>query len=106
MTLKVVDGNERQLLRPCESLRGGEADQQRPDQARPLRHRDRVDLVQPEPGFAQGLPDDREHQLEVAPRRHLRHDAAKARVQLGLRGDNIGVDLTLVGDDGRRCLVA
>jgi len=104
--LEVIDGNEWQLLRPRESLRGGEADEQGPDQARPLCHRDGVELVQPDTGFAQGLADDRQHQLEMAPRRDLWDDATEARMQLGLRRDDIGVDPTTGIDDGRGRLVA
>ena len=36
---------------------------------------------------------DRDDELEVPPRRDLGDDAAEARVQLGLRGDDVGEDL-------------
>ena len=52
------------------------------------------------------LVDHRRDQLEVAPRRDLGHDAAEARVQLGLRRDDVRDDLAVVGDDRRGGLVA
>ena len=41
---QMVHGNDRQAARPGERLRERHADQQRPDQPRPLRHRDRAEI--------------------------------------------------------------
>ena len=54
-----------------------------------------------------GLDDvDRVEQLEVAPGRDLRHDAAVARVQQTLRRDDVRVDRPVAPDDGRAGVVA
>ena len=57
-------------------------------------------------GFDERLADDRQDELEVVPRRDLGHDAPVLRVQLGLRGDDRGEHVALLGDDRRRRLVA
>ena len=38
--------------------------------------------------------------LQVGPRRHFRHDAAEASVQIGLRGDHAGADAQLLREHG------
>jgi hypothetical protein len=104
--MEVVDRDERQPPCPGERLRRGQPDEQRPDQAGPARDRDPVDVVEPRTGLLQRLPDHRRDQLEMPPRRDFRHDAAEARVQVGLRGDDVGADRTVLGDQRCRRLVA
>ena len=87
--VQVVDRRERKPPRPRERLRRGDADEQRADEARAARDADEVDVVERRVRLAERLPDDRQHELEVPPRRDLRHDAAEARVELGLRGDDV-----------------
>ena len=46
VSVQVVDRHERQAARPGERLRGGEPDEERADQARALRDRDGLDVVE------------------------------------------------------------
>ena len=86
--VQVVDRHEGQAARPGERLRRREADEQRPDEPRPPRHRDRLDVVQGRVRTIERLADDRRHELEVPPRGDLGDDAAEAGVQVGLGGDD------------------
>ena len=87
--MQVVDGDERQPARPGDRLRGGEADEQRADQPGPRGDGDRVDVVEGRSRVGERLADHRRDELEVPPRRDLRHDAAEPCMQLGLRGDDV-----------------
>ena len=88
MALEVVDRDERQAPRPRERLRGRDPDEQRADETRALRDGDPLDALERSSRFGERLADDGRHELEVAARRDLGHDAAVARVQVGLRGDD------------------
>ena len=65
-----------------------------------------ADLIEPDVRLAQRLVDDRQQPLQVGAGGDLRHDAAEAGVQVGLRGDDVGQDRRLVGEDGGGGLVA
>ena len=104
--VEVVDRDERQPPRPRERLRGGEPDEQRADQPRPLRHGDAVDVVERRARLGERLADHRRDELEVAPRRDLGHDAAVPRVEVRLRGDDARANLSVLRDERRRGLVA
>ena len=104
--VEVVDPDERQATRPRDRLRGGDADEQRADQPRPLRHGDAVDVVERRARLGERLADDRRDELEVAARGNLGDDAAVARVQIGLRGDDARANLPVLRDERRRGLVA
>jgi hypothetical protein len=106
VAVQVVDGREREPARPGERLRRREPDEEGPDEARPLRHRDRLDVVERRPRLGEGLAHDRLHELEMAPRRHLGDDPAVARVQVGLRRDDVRADVARLRDESRGCLVA
>jgi len=106
MAVQVVDRSEGQPPRPGERLRRRQPDEERADQPRALRDRDPFDPVEPDPGLAERLAQDGRNELEMSSRRDLRHDAAVLRVQLRLRGDDVGQDLAVVRDDGRGRLVA
>jgi hypothetical protein len=80
VTVQVADGDQRQAACEGERLGGGEADQQRSDQARALGDGDGADLVEPDPGLVQRPLDDGHAQLQVAARGHLGHDPAVAGV--------------------------
>ena len=101
----MVDGDERKPARPRDHRRG-EADEQRADQSGALGDGEPVDVVQHDLRLAERLTDHGRHELEMPPRRDLRHDAAVLRVQIDLRRDDIREDLPLLGDHGRRGLVA
>jgi hypothetical protein len=104
--VQVVDRRERQPPGPCERLRRRDADEERADEPGPARDADEVEAVERRVRLAERLPDDGQHELEMAARRDLGHDAAEARVELGLRGDDVRPDLTVVRDDRRSGLVA
>ena len=92
MAVQVVDRHEREPPRPRERLRRREPDEQRADQPGPCVTRDPLDLVELAPASLERLAQDRRDELEMPPRGDLRHDAAVARVQLRLGGDDVGED--------------
>ena len=106
VAVQMVDRRERQAARPGERLRRRDPDEQRADETRALRDRDGVDVVERRARLAERLAHDRGDELEVAPRRDLGDDAAVARVQVGLRGDDVRADLARLGHERRRGLVA
>ena len=106
MAVQVIDGNQRQLLREGEALRGGETDEERADQARALGHTDRIEALELRVSLGQRLPHHREDELEVTSRGDLRDDAAEAGVQLGLGRDDVGTNVAVGGHNRRRRLVA
>ena len=63
-------------------------------------------MPQPRARVCERLANDGRYELEVPARRDLWHDAAVARVDVRLRGDDVGADLAPLGDERRRCLVA
>ena len=78
--VQVVDRHKRQAARPGERLRGGEAHEQRADEAGATRHGEALDVRDRRARLLQRLGHDRDDQLRVAPRRDLRDDAAVAGV--------------------------
>ena len=82
---QVVDGDERQAAAVGQGLGGREPDEQCADQSRSLRDRHGIEIAQRRPRVGERGLDDGDDELEVAPRRDLGHDAAEARVQVGLR---------------------
>ena len=101
----MVDGRQRKPQRPRERLRGREPDEERADEPRAPRDRDALEIGQLGSGLAERLPDHGRHELEVPPRRDLRHDPAVARMEVGLGGDDVRPDLAVVRDQRRRGLV-
>ena len=95
----VVDRDERHVERHRQHLGRADADQQRSDQP------GRVDGPRrSRSARARRLPGAEPHRSRAATAadgagRHLRHHAAKARVQVGLRGDDAGQDGRLFGED-------
>jgi hypothetical protein len=53
----------------------------------------------------QGLIDNWEQALEMSARRHLWDDAAEARMEVRLRGDHVGEDRQIIGEDRGGSLV-
>src|SRR3990172_3794502 len=106
VALEMVDADQREPPDVGEGLRHRAADEERPDEARPLGHRDGLQIGEGDPGVTERLLDDRDDDLEVAPRRQLGHHAAVGRVDLVLGGHDGGQDLRAVRQDRRRRLVA
>ena len=106
MPLEMVDAEQRNAACEGEGLRGREADEQRPDQARPRRGRDEPDFGQSHSGLRERLLEHRGQVLQMRAGRQLRHDAAVARVRPHLRGDDVGSDRPVVAEYGHRGLVA
>ena len=105
VAVQVIDRRQREPQRPRQRLRRGEPDEERPDQPGPARDRDALDVRQLGARLAERLAEDRRHELEVPARRDLGDDAAVAGVQVGLRRDDVGADLAVVGDESRGGLV-
>ena len=105
VALEVVDGRQRQPARGGDRLRGRDADEQRADEARPLRDRDEVDVGERRAGAAQRVVDGGVGELEVVARGDLRHDAAVGVVD-ALRGDDVRAHLAVARDDRRAGVVA
>ncbi len=103
---QVVDGHERQAAPVGQGLGRREPDEQGADQAGALRHGDGVDIGERRIRLAERGLDDGHDQLEVAPRGDLGHDAAEARVQVGLRRANCAVDGAVPAHDGGAGVVA
>ena len=105
MSVQMVDRDERQPPRPGQGLGGRDPDEQGADEAWSLRDTDAIDLAQLGARLLEGPPDRRQQQLQVVARGDLGDDAAVARVELGLRRDDIGEQPSVVGDERGRGLV-
>ena len=92
MALDVVDAQQRLVARKSQPLGHVHADEQRADEARPLRHGDAVEIVVAEVGLAHCLGDDGVDDLDMLSRGNLREDAAVLGVQIGLAGDDVAQD--------------
>jgi hypothetical protein len=108
VALQVVDRHEREPTRPRDRLRRGDADEERADETRPLRHRHALHTFERRFRPLERLTHDRRDELEMPPRRDLGNDAAVALVQPRLRGHDRCEHLPVVDDcSGRlvaRCL--
>ena len=102
---EVVDAVQRLAQPEGQRLGGGHPDQQRAGQARAAGHRDRVDVVQPDPGGLAGPLDGRHHRLEVGPAGDLGYDAAEPGVLVDAAGDRVGQQ-RVAADDADAGLVA
>src|SRR6185437_16884957 len=96
--VQVVDRSEREPASPGQRLRGRETDEERADEPRPGGDGDHVDIVEASAALGERRVDHGRYELEMAARCDLRHDAAVARVQLGLGGDDARPDLAVDGD--------
>jgi hypothetical protein len=103
--VQVIDGHERQVARPGERLSGGNADEQRSDEARPLRNRHALHITEPGVCLVERFPEYRKDQLEVVTGRDLGDDSAVLGVELGLRRDDIREQPPILRDERRRRLV-
>ena len=71
-----------------------------------MRDGDELDVVERRAAVVESLLDHGYDQLEMAPRRDLRHDAAELPVEVRLRRDDVRSDLAVSGDEGGGGLVA
>ena len=106
VTVEVVHRHERQPPGPGDCLRGREADEQRADQPGTCGDRDGIHVVERCTGEPERFPDHRRDELEMPSRGDLRHHSAESRMELGLRADDAGANLAVMGDDGSSRLVA
>src|SRR5690348_8880514 len=84
MAAEMIDRHEREPARPRDRLGRREPDEQRTDEAGPLRDGDLLDVIERRARVRQRLAHDGGDELEMPPRGDLRDDAAEAGVQLGL----------------------
>ena len=75
MPREVVDGHEGEAAGPGQRLRGREADEQRPHQARPAGHGDALHTIERRVRGGERLADDRGHELQMATGGDLQDDA-------------------------------
>src|SRR6188768_4278957 len=106
MAPEMIDGDEWDAARPREGLRGREPDEQRADEARALRDADASDVAELCRRVVERRADHRRDELEVPPRCDLRHNAAVARVEVGLRRDDRRQHDAVAVHDGGGGLVA
>ena len=78
--MQMVDGMERQAKRPGERLRGRHADEQGADEPRLRRDRDRIEVAELDVRAVECVTYDGDDELEMPPRRHLRHHTAESGV--------------------------
>ena len=76
------------------------------DEAWASRDTDELDIVERGLRFVECLSDDGCDELEVPSGRNFRHDAPVGRVQVGLRGNDVGEDLALGRDQRGGSFVA
>ncbi len=81
------------------------AHEQRADEPRPDRHRDAVEVAEPDLRLVERLREQDVERDQVLARRQLGDDAPEARVQVGLRREQVRADASVL-DDGHAGLVA
>ena len=102
----MIDRRQRQPPGPGNRLGSGDADEQRADQPGARCHTEELDVVERGVRFSERLLQDGRDELEVTAGRHLGHDAAVARMQIGLRRNDVGQDPPVWRDHRRSGLVA
>jgi hypothetical protein len=93
------------MPRPGERFRGGDADEERSHEARPLCDGDPLDIAEADIRLIERFLQDGKNQLEVVTRRNLRDDSAVSGVELGLRGDDVREQAPVLRDERGRGLV-
>ncbi|MPM91687.1 hypothetical protein SDC9_138819 [bioreactor metagenome] len=106
MSEKMIDAVKRLAPGQCETLGEIDPHQQRRDQPRPLRHRDRVDLLQGDARLGERTVEHRLQRRQVFARRQFRNHAAVRRVLRDLRRDAAGQHFISVFDHSRGGFVA
>src|SRR2546423_271781 len=107
MAFEVMDADDRLLESVGDCLGSRDADDERSDQAGPIRDRDSVDFRQRYPGGSEGFVDNREDKLNMPPGGNFRDHPTPLRVEVGLTCDDVGEDMGPVLDYcGRRFVAA
>ena len=107
MAVHVVDAHQRDPCGKGERLGGSYPDDHGADEARPVGDTDEVDVPEGQvAGLRQCLLQYLVDVLQVVPRSDLRHHAAKFRMYIDLRRDDVGQDLPPVRHHGDGRLVA
>ena len=102
----MMHGQQRQVQGIRQRLGGGHADQQRSQQAGPVRHGDGAEIAEADARLCERFGDDGVDLGDMLTRRDFRHDAAGLRVQVNLRRNHIGAQLASVPQHCRRGLIA
>ena len=105
MGFVVMNPNKPDVQREGQRLPGFEARHQRVRQAGPLRGRHSLQHLWFNIRLREGSLDNRRQVAQVFARRQLRHDTTVLRMQLGLRGNDIGKNDPL-RNHRRACLIA
>ena len=106
MRLEMVDREERQAMHRRDRLGGDQPDQQAADQTRSGGRGDARELGESQAGFAHDALDQMVEDLDVRPRRDLRHDAAVGGMARQLAVQRLGAHPALGVDQGDPGLVA
>jgi len=96
----MIDADEWFVQRERRRLRRLQPDEQGVGQSRPLRRRHGVELLNGNARLAQRGLRDGQKIFQVFARGEFRHHAAVFRVQLDLRGDDVGQDFPVAHDGG------
>jgi hypothetical protein len=102
----MVDREIRQAMRRGNGLGGDRPDQQTADQSRPCGRGHARKIAELEPGFGHRLRDQAVEDLDVCPRRDLRHHTAIRGMSLELAAQRLSEHPALGGDQGDAGLIA
>ena len=101
VSLDVIDRNQRLVQRVRERLCERHSYEQRPQKSRTVRHRHAVEFVRPHARIGERFGHDARYRHDVIARRDLGDDAAVAFVDVDLRRDHVGEDLSAARDRAR-----
>ena len=113
VAFEVVDSDERQASRPCRTLRERDPHHERAHEARRVRHGNGIQIAPGQTFDAQRgsshvetLVAHAADSLDVLAAGDLGHHTAEARMEVDLRGHDVGDERAVAVDDGGRRLVA
>jgi hypothetical protein len=90
MALHVIDANEWELASPSRGFGKRMSDEKRSHQTGTSCGGNTVEIIWVNAGIREGLVSQRPNRLDVGPGGHLRHDSSEPRMQLDLRGEDVG----------------
>ena len=105
MCLDMVNRDNRNPEGLSEGFSGCHSDEQSTEKAGAVCDTNRSDVLKREVCFRQRLPDNRNQQLNVAPRCKLGHNAAIASMLIHLTGDDGAQQLAAILHNRTRCLI-